>query len=183
MAGNLEITLSTGTKAMDLHQLSHALFASLNATRRKLTPDTWPAISVLHLIENRLDVDQQCHITGPAAGLQWTSSSRLQDTDLFAGERRCSNARKRSEPAILRRPDYRRALCEPVSLSTIEPVSAPPKWKLKNGEQRPAPETRPARTEIPEIADQRLGRPSLTRRNVGDSHTPGNNTPETGLPG
>ncbi len=34
-----------------------------------------------------------------------------------AGERRCSNARKRSEPAILRRPDYRRALCEPVSLN------------------------------------------------------------------
>jgi hypothetical protein len=54
---------------MDLHQLSHALFASLNATRRKLMPGTWPAISALHLIKNRLDVDQQCHITDPAAGL------------------------------------------------------------------------------------------------------------------
>jgi hypothetical protein len=32
----LEFTLSTGTKALDLHQLSHALFASMNATRRKL---------------------------------------------------------------------------------------------------------------------------------------------------
>ncbi len=32
------------------------------------------------------------------------------------------------------------------SLSTVEPVSAPPNWKLKNGEQRPAPETRPARS-------------------------------------
>jgi hypothetical protein len=62
---------------MDLHQLSDTLFAILNATRRKLTPDTWPAISALHLIENRLDVDQQCHITDPVAGLQWTSSSHL----------------------------------------------------------------------------------------------------------
>jgi hypothetical protein len=51
-------------------------------------------------------------------------------------------------------------------LSTVEPVSAPPKWKLKNGEQRPASETGPARTEIPEIADQRPGRASLTRGNV-----------------
>jgi hypothetical protein len=30
------------------------------------------------------------------------------------------------------------------SLSTVEPVSATPKWKSKNGEQRPALETRPA---------------------------------------
>ena len=30
------------------------------------------------------------------------------------------------------------------SLSAIEPVSAPPKWKLKNGDQRLAPKTRPA---------------------------------------
>src|ERR1700730_3996996 len=44
-------------------------FASLNATRRKLTAGTGLAISVLHLIENRLDV--------AAAGLQWTRSSRL----------------------------------------------------------------------------------------------------------
>ena len=29
------------------------------------------------------------------------------------------------------------------------------------------------------IAGQRLGRTSLTRGNVADSHTPGNNTPET----
>jgi hypothetical protein len=31
-------------------------FANLNATRRKLAPCTWLAISALHLIENRLDV-------------------------------------------------------------------------------------------------------------------------------
>src|SRR5674536_90390 len=73
----LEFTLSMATKTMDLHQLSHALFASMNATRRKLTPDTWPAIGALHLIENRLEVNQKGHITDPAAGLQWTSSSRL----------------------------------------------------------------------------------------------------------
>ena len=45
------------------------VIASLNVTRRKLTPGTWRAISALHLIESRLDV--------AAAGLQWTSSSRL----------------------------------------------------------------------------------------------------------
>jgi len=67
------------------------------------------------------------------------------------------------------------------SLSTVEPVSTPRKWKLKNGEQRPASETRPAGTEIPEIADQRPGRANLTRGNVADSHTPGYNTPEARL--
>src|ERR1700736_3000761 len=69
------------------------------------------------------------------------------------------------------------------SLSAIEPVSATAKRKLENGEQRPAPETFPARAEIPKITDQRLGRASLTRGNVADSHTPGNNTTETRLPG
>ena len=63
--------------------------------------------------------------------------------------------------------------------SSSEPVSAPPKWKLKNGEQRPASEIRPARTEIPEIADQRPGRVNLTRGNIADSRTAGNYTPET----
>jgi len=63
------------------------------------------------------------------------------------------------------------------------PVSAPPKWKLKNGDQRPAPKTRPARTEMAKIAGHRLGHANLTRENVADSHTLGNNTPETRLPG
>src|SRR2546429_287520 len=69
------------------------------------------------------------------------------------------------------------------SLSHIEPVCGTPKRKLENGEQRLAPETHRSRTERLEIADQRLGRASLTRRNVGDSHTPGNHTAETGLAG
>jgi len=68
-------------------------------------------------------------------------------------------------------------------LSAVEPVSAPPKRKLENRHQRPEPETRPARAEMPEIADQRLGHPSLICGNVGDSPPPGNNTPETGLAG
>jgi len=55
------------------------------------------------------------------------------------------------------------------SLSAIEPVSAPPKGKLKNGDQRPAAKTRPARTEIRKITDQRLGSARVTRGNVGDS--------------
>src|SRR5580700_3694180 len=69
------------------------------------------------------------------------------------------------------------------SLSAIEPVSATAKRKLENGERRPAPETRPLRAEMPQIAGQRLGRAGVTRGNVADSHTPGNNTPETRLPG
>ena len=69
------------------------------------------------------------------------------------------------------------------SLSAIEPVSAPLKGKLKNGDQRPAPKTRPARTEIRKIIDQRLGSARVTRGNVGDSPPRGNKTPETGLPG
>ena len=69
------------------------------------------------------------------------------------------------------------------SLSAIEPVSATAKRKLENGEQRLAPETRPLRAEMPQIAGQRLGRAGVTRGNVADSHTPGNKTPETRLPG
>jgi hypothetical protein len=63
------------------------------------------------------------------------------------------------------------------------PASAPPKWKLKNGDQRPAPKTRPARTEMGKITDQRLGSARVTHGNVGDSPQRGNKTPETGLPG
>ena len=69
------------------------------------------------------------------------------------------------------------------SLSAIEPVSATAKRKLENGEQRPAPEAYPARAEIPKIAGQRLGSVSVTRGNIAGSHTPGNNTTETRLPG
>jgi hypothetical protein len=65
----------------------------------------------------------------------------------------------------------------------IEPVSATAKRKLENGEQRPAPETYPARAEIPRITDQRQGSASVTRGNAAGSHTPGNITPETRLPG
>jgi ApeA N-terminal domain 1 len=69
------------------------------------------------------------------------------------------------------------------SLSAIEPVSATAKRKLENGEQRPAPQTRPLRAEMPQIAGQRLGPTIVTRGNVNGSHKPGNNTPETRLPG
>jgi hypothetical protein len=41
------------------------------------------------------------------------------------------------------------------------------------------PESRDALTEMPIIAGQRLEGASVTRGNVADSHTPGNNTPET----
>jgi hypothetical protein len=39
-----------------------------------------------------------------------------------------------------------------------------PKRKLENRHQRPEPETRPARAEMPEIADQRLGAPQPNLR-------------------
>ena len=62
------------------------------------------------------------------------------------------------------------------SLSHTEPVSGTSRRKLENGEQRPAPETDRSRTESLEIADQRPGCASLTRRNFGGFHTPGNHT-------
>jgi hypothetical protein len=67
------------------------------------------------------------------------------------------------------------------ALSAIEPVSATAKRKFENGAQRPAPETYPARAEIPKITGQRLGSASVIRGNVAGSHTPGNNTPGTRL--
>src|ERR1700730_18448066 len=63
------------------------------------------------------------------------------------------------------------------SLSTAEPVSAPPKWKLENGEQRSAPETLAQRTKMPEIAGQRPAPASLTRGNINDFHRPEKNQP------
>jgi hypothetical protein len=46
------------------------------------------------------------------------------------------------------------------SPSAVEPISATPNRKLKNGDQRPAPEPRARRTEILEIAGQRRGAPA-----------------------
>jgi hypothetical protein len=50
---------------------------------------------------------------------------------------------------------------------TIEPVCGTPERKLEIGQQRLAPETQPSRAENLEIPEQRLGRASLTRGNVG----------------
>jgi hypothetical protein len=55
--------------------------------------------------------------------------------------------------------------------------------KLENREQRPASQNPCSRAEILEIAEQRLEPASLSRRNVGGTHTPGNDTPEAALPG
>jgi hypothetical protein len=52
------------------------------------------------------------------------------------------------------------------SLETVEPVSPPRKRKLEKSEQRPAPETRVQRTEMPVVADQRPVSASLTYGNV-----------------
>jgi hypothetical protein len=64
--------------------------------------------------------------------------------------------------------------------SNRSPLRRNGNWKIARRD--PPPEILPARTEIPKITDQRLGRASLTRGNVADSHAPGNNTPETRLP-
>ena len=58
-----------------------------------------------------------------------------------------------------------------------------PKRKLENGEQRLAPQSHQSRAESPEFAGQRLGRASITRGNVGSSHTAGNRIGETALAG
>ena len=68
------------------------------------------------------------------------------------------------------------------SLSAIEPVSATAKRKLENGEQRLAPETRPEGRNAANCRPE-TGARGVTRGNVADFHTPGNNTPETRLPG
>jgi hypothetical protein len=73
--------------------------------------------------------------------------------------------------------------CANRSLSTAEPVSAPPKWKLENGEQRPAPETVAQRTKMPEIAGQRPAPANLTRGKINDFHRPGKISQETELRG
>jgi hypothetical protein len=69
------------------------------------------------------------------------------------------------------------------SPSHIEPVSGVPKRKLENGGQRLAPQSRQSSPEIPEFAGQRLQRASLTREDVGGSHTPGYCMIETALTG
>jgi hypothetical protein len=58
-----------------------------------------------------------------------------------------------------------------------------PKRKLENGERRLPPQSHQSRGEIPEFASQRLGRASLTRGNVGGSHTRGKSLVETALAG
>jgi hypothetical protein len=85
-----------------------------------------------------------------------------------------------SGPALLPMPDRHYAN---RSLSTAEPVSAPPKRKLENGERRPAPETRTQRMEMPEIVRQRPAPASLSRGNINDFYRPGKISPETELRG
>jgi hypothetical protein len=82
-----------------------------------------------------------------------------------------------------------RLACAPITLrhpappcavpSHIEPVSGMPKRKLENGEGRLAPQSHQSRAESPEFAGQRLGRASLTRRNVDSSREAGNRIGET----
>jgi len=73
-------------------------------------------------------------------------------------------------------------LCEPASVQ-LEPVSGTPKRKLKNGEQRLAPETHPSRTRSLEIVLQSFRGAGLNRRNVASSRTRRNRCAETGLVG
>src|SRR5205085_2510273 len=83
-----------------------------------------------------------------------------------------------SRPAWLYGGAARTDLCQ-----TIEPVCGTPKRKLEIGPQRLAPQTQQYRAENLEILEQRLGRVSLPRGNVGGSHTRGNRTAGTELPG
>ena len=130
-----------------------------------------------------------CPIRGPSRSrasdcdaAHWTggaiAGNKCSRNPSHVGQRVCRGCGLRAGVRLI--PDGRPAN---RSLSAIEPVCSTPKRKLENGEQRPAPKTRPARVEIPEIADQRLGPTSVTRGNVNGSHKPGNNTPETRLPG
>jgi len=58
-------------------------------------------------------------------------------------------------------------------------VSGTAKRKLKIGDQRLGPQSRRSKAKFSEIAEQRPGSPSLTRDNVGGSHTAGYRMAET----
>src|SRR5208283_28587 len=73
----LELALATRLQAMGLHHLAHALLPGANAAILKLAPDARPAIGALHLIENRLYVNQQGRVADPATGLNRTDVSCL----------------------------------------------------------------------------------------------------------
>ena len=73
----LELALAARLKAMGLHQLAHALLPGANAAIPKLAPNPRPAIGALHLIENRLQVNQQGRIAHPATGLKGAEVSCL----------------------------------------------------------------------------------------------------------
>ena len=73
----LELALATRLQAMGLHHLAHALLPGANAAILKLAPDARPAIGALHLIENRLHVNQQGRVADPATGLKRTDVSCL----------------------------------------------------------------------------------------------------------
>src|SRR5208283_985689 len=68
----LELALAARAKTMRFHQFAHALLARANAALLKFPPDARPAIGALHLVENRLAVNQQGHIANPATGLKGT---------------------------------------------------------------------------------------------------------------
>jgi hypothetical protein len=65
MRRRLELSLATGTKAIDLRQLAPARIG---------LPECPPPKAQIAL-ENRLDVDQKGHVADPAAGPRWTRSS------------------------------------------------------------------------------------------------------------
>jgi hypothetical protein len=67
-----------------------------------------------------------------------SSRSRASDSHCSTGDKCRRHRSRRTRRALRNR-----------SLSNIEPVCGTPKSKLENGAQRPAPETRPSRTEMP----------------------------------
>jgi len=73
-------------------------------------------------------------------------------------------------------------LCEPASFK-FEPVSGPPKRKLKNGLQRRRLKSTRLAPENRAHTGQSDGRMCLTRQYVGGFHTLGNHIEETGLVG
>ena len=73
----LELALAARAKTMRFHQFAHALLARANAALLKFPPDARPAIDALHLIENRLHVNQQGHIADPPTGLKGTDVLHL----------------------------------------------------------------------------------------------------------
>src|SRR5450631_2447771 len=109
----LELAFAACAKVVRLHQFSHAVLASANAALVKFAPDARPTVGALHLIEDRLDVNQQGDVADPTARLEMPGSFPLTRLILMVAA-----GADVQHPALRRhRPDHAMSLDKGVSHS------------------------------------------------------------------